>query len=115
MQDPGCPYSSVYLRLCKECIVHLAVGLLRNNVLDREKKIICLIVCKYVDIQNIRCLAIGNTGIHYSVNIVPGNNFYVQIDVWIGFVKFCNEVSPPISCLLAILCSDHVNIYFVCG
>ena len=52
---------------------------------------------------------------YYGVDIVPGNNFYVQVNVRVCFIKFCHEVRPPVSSLLTILCSNDVYVYFVCG
>ena len=65
------PDRSVHNRLVKEGFIHLGVGFLRDIILGRKKKSVCLVVGKDVNIQDIRRLIVCNPGVDCRIDVVP--------------------------------------------
>ena len=87
----------------------LSVGLFGAPVFSGQQQAVCLVIGKAVDVQQVRSLAVGDTGVDDGVDVVPGNDVNSQVDLGVSFLKLHHEISPPVSGLVAVLGSDHGN------
>ena len=105
-----------------EVIKEIAEQVVRAVVLHGQQQAFVGIVGKYVDVQDVGRVAVGDAGIHFGVDVVPGDDIQIQLDAGVLGLELIDEVravhalaQEPLVGVGAILADDDVQGDLVIG